>query len=254
MSRIRTRVLDIVGATAIAGLCTNSCVNNDGSVIVIGMLQPPIATGTGGSAQCVYTANLIGPFISTGIMDVAFTQEYSPVLLLGNQLVAQGNPALDRVETDNVIVQGAVVRVTDSTGAVLDNYTVPGDGFILASAGGTPGLAAFATTIVSSTAIGALGSIDYGITRRLVSYIKVFGITTGGTHIESGEVGVPVNVCKGCLVSFPAEANDPALTPQPNCLATGQSGSSVAPPCVYGQDQYVDCRLCGANPACNPLR
>ncbi|HEY1959807.1 MAG TPA: hypothetical protein VGH28_29560 [Polyangiaceae bacterium] len=251
---MKSRILGVVSAAAIVSLSASSCVSNDGSVIIIGVLAPPISTGSGGSAQCVYTANIIGPFISTGILDIAFSQEYQPELLLGNQLVAVGNAPLDRVETDNIVVQGAIVRVVDASGAQLDNYTVPGDGFIPASTGGTPGLSTFGTTIISPTAISALGTVGYGITRRLVSYVKVFGTTTGGTHIESGEVGVPVNVCNGCLVSFPAEANDPAQNPQPNCKLTGQSGSSVAAPCVYGQDQAIDCRLCGQNPACDPLR
>lgn len=252
MSRIRARILGVVSAAAIVGLSASSCVDNNGSVLLIGVLEPPIATGTGGSAQCIYTANIIGPFISTGILDIAFSQEYQPELLLGNQLVAVGNASLDRVETDNVIVQGAVVRVVDATGAQLDNYTVPGDGFIPASSGGSPGLGVFGTTIISPTAVAALGTVDYGVTRRLVAYVKIFGLTTGGTHIESGEVGIPVDVCKGCLVTFPAGANDPAQNPQPNCLLTGQSSSSVTPPCVFGQDQYIDCRLCGTNPACDP--
>jgi hypothetical protein len=253
MSRTRARIVGAITAAAIAGVSAASCVPNDGSLVVIGLLSPP-ATSSSGST-CGYTANLIGPFMSYGTMDIAFTQQYSPVLLLGNQMVPQSNPKQSKVETDDVIVQGAIVRVTDVTGATLDNYTVPGDAFVPAASGGVPGLAAFGTTLVSSNAVaafGGTGALGYGVTKRLISYVTVFGTTTGGSHIESGEVGIPVNACNGCLVSFPAEADDPALLKQPNCLATGQTGSSVSSPCVAGQDQPIDCRLCQGYAACDP--
>ena len=255
MSRTRARIVGGIAAAAIAGLSASSCVSNDGSVVIIGVLQPPLAAATGGSAVCVYTPNLIGPFVSTGVMDIAFTQEYTPEILVGNQLVAQGNASLDRIETDDVIVQGAIVNVTDTSGASLDNYTVPADGFIPASTGGTPGLAALGITIVSPGAVATFsGSLGYGVVKRLVANVIIFGTTTGGTHIESGQVGIPVDACNGCLVSFPNGSDDPSATTQPNCLASGQSSSSVLPPCVFGQDQAIDCRLCGGNPACDPNR
>jgi len=253
MSRIRAKIAAVTIAGVVAGASVSSCVDNNGSVVIIGMLAPPVTATSGGSTVCTYTPNIIGPYLSYGTMDAAFTNQYVPVLLLGNQLVAQANPSLDRLETDDVIVQGATVRVTDVSGATLDDYTVPGDGFIPASTGGTPGIAAFATTIVSPAVASQITtSISFGATKRLVSYVKVFGITTGGTHIESGEVGLPVDVCNGCLVTFPAAGDDPALAKQPNCLASGQSNTSISPPCVTGQDQPIDCRLCQGNPACDP--
>lgn len=256
MTRMKTKVIGAVAGAAIACLSVSSCVANDGSIIIIGMMSPPIATGTGGSAVCTYTPNIIGPFLSYGTMDVAFAQGgYVAVLLLGNQLVAQGNAALDRAESNNVNLTGAIVRVTDATGAELDNYTVPGAGFLLPSSGGTPGLGTYATTLVSPKAADAarqsLG-ISFG-TKRLISYIKVFGTTSGGTHIESGEIAIPVNACNGCLVTFPAGSDDPAQA-QPNCALSASSGSSstITEPCVFGQDQTIDCRLCQGNVACDP--
>jgi len=258
MPRTRAKIASVLLAGAVVSLSASSCVENDGSIIIIGILSPPITAAAGGASTCLYTPNIIGPFLSFGTVDVAFTTQYVPVLLLGNQLVTQANASLDRLETDDVIIQGATVRVTDASGATLDNYTVPGDGFLPASAGGTPGISAFATTIVSPNAIsqfapGGSSALAYGVTKRLVSYVKIFGITTGGTHIESGETGIPVDVCDGCLVTFPNGSDDPA-NPVINCGATGQSGSAISPPCVTGQDQYVDCRLCQGNDACDPAQ
>ncbi len=254
MTRRKTRIVGAIAGVIIAGLSATSCVSNDGSLIIIGVLAPPIAA-TGGA--CAYTANIIGPFLSYGTMDVAFTEQYVPTLLIGNQMVPVGNASTGRVETDNVILQGAIVRVTDAAGATIDNYTVPGDGFVIPASGGTAGITAFATTLISPTAADAARqatAATFG-TKRLVSYIKVFGTTTGGTHIESAEVGIPVDACFGCLVSFPNGSDDPAQAVQPNCLAsTSSSSSTVSAPCVFGQDQYIDCRSCQGNIACDPSK
>jgi hypothetical protein len=251
MALTKRRIVGAVVGAAVAALSATSCVDNDGSLVIIGILSPPIATG----GTCAYTANIIGPFLSYGTMDVAFSDQYIPTLLIGNQMVVQGNGSLDRVETDNVILQGAIVRVTDAAGATLDNYTVPGDGFVPPSSGGTAGIAAFATTLVSPTAANAVRADianNFG-TKRLISYVKLFGTTTGDTHIESGEVAFPIDACFGCLVTFPDGSDDESQMTQPNCLASSSSGgSAITQPCLTGQDQYVDCRLCQGNVACDP--
>jgi len=249
-STTRKIVAGLAGA-AFAALSASSCVDNDGSLVIIGIMSPPVATG----GTCAYTANIIGPFLSYGTLDVAFADQYIPTLLIGNQMNPQGNQSIDRVETDNVILQGAIVRVTDAAGATLDNYTVPGDGFVPPSSGGTAGIASFATTLVSPTAADAARqevAANFG-TKRLIAYVKVYGTTTGGTHLESGEVAFPVNACFGCLVTFPDGSDDEAQTVQPNCLATSSTGgSAITQPCLTGQDQYIDCRLCQGNVACDP--
>ena len=250
-----TRILGVAIGGFLAAASTSSCVANNASLVVLGVLTPPQSSGS--ASVCLYTPNLVGPYLSFGTMDVAFAEEYVPTLLLGNQLVPVGNPALDRIETNNIIIQGAIVRVTDATGATLDNYTAPGDGFIQPASGGTPGLSTFSTTLVSPKAADAvrqsLGN-TFGGTKRLISYVKVFGTTTGGTHIESGEVGIPINACNGCLVIFPSGSDDLAQTTQPNCAAQAAGGATTSTPCVFGQDQYIDCRLCQGNLACDPKR
>lgn len=252
MSRTIARVIGALSGAVVVAASVSSCVANDASLVIIGLMAPPLTTGTG--TACTYTPNITGPFQSGGFVDVAFTDEYSPVLLLGNQLIPRGDQANYRIETDAIIVQGAIVRVTDTGGATLDNYTVPGDAFILPSSGGTPGLAAFATTLISATAADAARqqiAASFG-SKRLIANVKVFGKTTGGTHIESGEVGIPVTACFGCLVIFPAGSNDPLQQPQPNCKGSTTGGSTISTPCSFGQDQPIDCRLCQTNIACDP--
>lgn len=240
-------------ALVVAGIAASACAANDGSVFVVGVLKPPTPAADG---TCTYTATASGPFAFYGTMDVALANSYSPVVLLGNQLVATGNAQQSRIETNRVQIQGSVVRVTDAAGTELRSYTVPASGFVDVASGTTPGYGAASTILVdpdTATALrNQLGGAP-GTTKTLISYAKFFGQTLGGTHIESGEFQFPITVCFGCTVSFPPSSSD-ASQPLPNCKGTigGASGGSLAQACVPGQDQNTDCRLCQGNVACTP--
>jgi hypothetical protein len=85
-----------------------------------------------------------------------------------------------------------------------------------------------------------------------VTYLRFFGNTLGGRYIESDEFEYPVDVCKGCLISFSPQDIRPGF-PVPNCLGNAAAGSSTAQqtlPCVVGQDLSIDCIQCQAIPDC----
>ena len=246
------KAIGVLVGGGIVIVSAGSCVRNDASLIIMGMLAPPVSASSGSTSSCLYQAVITGPFISTGVMDLAFTQEYEPVLLLGNQLVPQGNAALDKIETNNINVQGAVVSITDASGASVGaSYTAPASAFLQPSSGGTPGLATLAVPLISPQAAATVGTTFTG-TKRLISTVYVFGTTSGGTQIESNQAQFEVDACVGCLVVYPQAADDPTLAKQPNCAASGSTGgSSITVPCVMGQDQPIDCRLCSTtNPVC----
>ena len=126
-------------------------------------------------------------------------------------------------------------------------FTVPGSGFIDPATGATPSYGLTEAILIGS----AYGNFlvqegvlrrDFAV-RRFTSVVKVIGKTLGGTPVESGEWRYPLTVCYGCLVSFPPEASDPKLT-RPNCDLPAGTGTTVAAPCVLGQDDGVDCRVC----------
>jgi len=250
----RSVVSTVVAGAMAAAVASTACVANNGSLLILGVLAPPTNTGAAG-ASCLYTPTQDGPYLSYGTLDVAFAEQYVPTMLVGNQMVCRGDPSQFRVETDRVTLQGAIVRITDASGAQLTSYTVLGSGFVDCSSGGTMGLGTYSTTMIDPSTVDAvrqaLGS-TIGASKRLVGYAKVYGITTGGQHIESGEFSFPINACLGCLVTFPAGSADPAQ-PLPNCLATSSGGGgSSATPCIFGQDQTIDCRLCQNNAVCIP--
>jgi hypothetical protein len=250
MKRIWGRAL---AAMAVSVVAISACVSNDGSLFIQGVLAPPTA---GADGTCVYTTTATGPFISVGTLDVALGSQYIPTLLVANQLVERGASTQSRVETNRVQLQGAIVRVTSAAGAELRSYTVPSAGFVDVSTGGTPGYGAVSTVLVDSDTVNSLrqqlGGVGSGLIRLLV-YVKVYGVTLGGTHVETGEYQFPVNACFGCLVNFPADSVEPTLA-TPNCKAvsSGSGGGALAKPCVTGQDQAIDCRLCQGNIACTP--
>jgi hypothetical protein len=249
MSRRISRITCSIVSVVIVAASASSCVANDGSILIIGILAPPTSSGTGATAVCTYTADIMGPFLSFGTVDFAFTRQYIPELLLGNQLVPQANGSIDRLETDNINIEGAIVTVTDEgTGEQLDNYTVLGAGFLQPSSGGEPGIGTYATTMVSPKVADALGVFTG--TKRLISNVEVYGTTSGGTYLKSAQIPFEINACFGCLVVFSTAADDPASPIQPNCDASTTSGSTtITPPCVFGQDQAIDCQLCAGTGA-----
>jgi hypothetical protein len=86
----------------------------------------------------------------------------------------------------------------------------------------------------------------------LTTFVTFFGNTLGGQPVQTGEFSFPVDVCKGCLITFSAADMSP-LYPEPNCAQnpaqTGNAPSAL--PCIVGQDLSIDCIQCQAVPDCH---
>src|SRR5262249_49152118 len=121
--------------------------------------------------------------------------------------------------------------------------------------GTVPGYAPVTAIIIDPQTLGADGALQTtvsgGGTARLVTYTKFFGNTTGGKSIESDEFEFPVDVCKGCLISFSATDINPNFG-APNCLGASGGGSSLPTPCFPGQDFLIDCAACQQIADCHP--
>jgi hypothetical protein len=244
-----------IGGVLAAGIVltvASACVENKGTLFVQGVMAPPIAmAGTG----CIFDPQATSTLqLYQGVLDIAFSNTYSPVFLMANEMVPRGSTAQLRVETSRVQLQGATVRLTDATGAQITAFTALSGGYVRESDGNTPGYGAFAVTVIDpDTVEGVLRpqlTTRYS-SKRVIAYVKPYGQTLGGLHVEAGEYQWPIEVCNGCLVSFPVDAQDP-LQPTPNCLNAGTGAASINSPCFFGQDQIIDCRLCPNNPACQP--
>lgn len=204
--------------------------------------------------DCVARPEPDGLAVGVGAIDIALRDEYLGWLLLGNQLVARGSQDLIRSESNRMALKSAEVRVEDVNGNVMSEYTVPITGFLDQSEGTEPGFGVALVPLVDSRALAnlqkttPLGSSQ----KRLVSFIKVTGRTLGGSEVTSNEFQFVVLACKGCLVSFPPEADDPNQD-GPDCLAPVEGGGVVDTdaPCSIGQDRLVNCQTCaGTNTFC----
>jgi hypothetical protein len=235
-----------IGAVVVA----TACVHDDQTLFIRSVQAAP---QTVVNNQCIYTPDPTQPVLSNGIVDDAFTDSYFGWMLLGDQMIPQGNPNAPTTETSRIEVEGVIVRITDILGNQLDNYTRAGAATVDPSSGTTPGWAVLGAEIVSPKAIAAAVG-NGGEPVRVITYIKAFGHTLGGTYIESNEFQFPVDICKGCLVIFPAGSSDPTLQAlcggQPNCKAPATG--VVTTQCYLGQDQAIDCRQCGGIGICDP--
>ncbi len=133
-------------------------------------------------------------------------------------------------------IEGAVVRIVDSSGHQLNTFTQPVGITIPASSGTTPGYSPIGMQILDATTVNSLDVPFDGGSVDVVAYTRFFGHTSGGQYVESDDFGFPITVCRGCLV-----------TVVDSCSA---STSSTSQPCIIGQD-FQRCR-CDGFPALIP--
>jgi hypothetical protein len=236
---LATGLTSMVGVSVIV----SACAHDDSSFFLQDVLAPPLGAGTSG---CVFTADPTQALLSEGILDVElignFANAYEAVFLAGNQLIPEGNQAQQTTETSRIVIQGAVVTITDAAGAQLAYYTTLGAGFLNPSNGTSPGYGGVTFTIVDPTTIEALkGQLGWLERQTIVTYTKAFGTTLGGDHIESNTFIFPITVCKGCLIEF---FTDPAQVPQPNCQAVVPATSGGPAVCFFGQEAAIPCIDC----------
>jgi hypothetical protein len=245
-----------VGAVAFAA----ACVHDDSTIFIQDVLAPQEVSN---NQPCIFTSSTTQAVLPSGVLDIDFRYQYDPTYLVGNQMVQEQNTQQLMTETSTVNIQGAVVRITDSGGAQLTTFTRLAAGTLYPSTGGVPGYAPISVTTIDRDTILNNSTIQSTVINaarpgvvRLVTYVRFFGKTLGGKYVESNEFEFPVDVCKGCLITFSPQDiyMDPTgHIPVPNCLGSG-AGSSAAQqslPCVVGQDLQIDCIQCLNVPDCH---
>ncbi len=240
-------------AIATTGGLIAACAHDDSTVFVRGVQAPP-ATMTGG--VCTFTADPGGAFLSTGVLDIAFTGGYSAEVLVGSQLISQANHDQIRTESASITLQGAIVRLTDASGTQIKSFTSLSSGFVLPGNGSTASYGDTAVTLIDPATSDLLrATLPAHGSKLILAFFKIFGQTLGGTSVETDEFQFPINVCNGCLVVFPSGSQDNALAMvenKPNCKGTGATTTMITTPCISGQDVPVDCRTCQGLAVCDP--
>jgi hypothetical protein len=256
MNRIRGHLTTGMAASSLVLALVAGCTDDNPGFFIRGVLAAPTGAAATG---CVYTADPTAPTVGNGVLDVAFISSYTPSILVGNQLIARDDPSVPRVDTSRIIMQGAVVKLTDLQGKEIRSFTTLGSGLVDGASGSSPGYGIMTASLVDPEAAKSLRDALQADPARgskgVLAKFKVFGRTVGGVDIETAEYQLPITVCDGCLVTFPADSVDVALqaqTGKPNCKAPVPAAGGGGAACVPGQDQPIDCRLCQGNPACDP--
>jgi hypothetical protein len=236
----------VTGLTAVGGIAVfaPACAHNDSSFFIHGVLAPPQSASTSG---CFFTQDPTQAELFSGVLDVGVRSDYQAVMLVGNQIIPQGNQLQLMTETSHIEVQGAVVTVVDeATQAQLSYYTAIGSGFVDPSNGTSPGYAPVAFTIVDPTASATLlAELRPFEQRNIISYVKAFGTTLGGDYEETNTFGFQITACNGCLVQYTSTMPAPFCNP---AVAPSTTGPSF---CFLGQDAPFDCHDCLGDPICD---
>jgi hypothetical protein len=237
------RAVPILVIVAACGGSTSSSSNGGGFVIapsffVRDVITPPVASGNG----CLYSSDPSQPTLSSGTLDVMFATKYAPAILVGNTAPPDGGDGARGAIT------GFDVTVTDAGGATIGSFHSDAAGFVDGAYGGTPSYAAVTATLLddATAAVARTRMPDAGTT-RVIAHAAVTGKSASGNPVKSIPFDFPIDLCDGCLISFPPDVG-------PTRSGCGMTPTNYFPqPCVVGQDQAIDCRLCYAtHPACRP--
>ncbi len=244
MRRFPFKYLLAIGAAGLSAMALPSCATNDSMIYFVGVAARQ-------QGACTVKADLTAPILAKGTLDRLFATEYVAALIVGNQLMQRGSRERVRTETSQVSLKGAEIKLENSQGKELvPAFSSIGTGFVDASDGQTAAPSAMFATIIPNSVMSKLTP------GTVVSKVRVFGTTLGGEDVESGELLFPIEVCDGCLVSFPADARDPAADSMTYQCKLTSADTAAAPaaalaPCDLGIDLPVPCTVCsGLYDAC----
>ena len=225
---LRRTVLSI----AALGAATGGCADNDSALFIRSVIK--LEPG-----DCVASAQPEATSLAFGVYDIglAETGSYFAFLLVGNQLSRQGDRDKVRTETSRISLRGADVEVRTVEGATITTFATDGAGFADVGTATEPGYGIMPAELRPRSAAEGLDRVNVSV--------RVVGETLGGTEIRSSELIFPINICRGCTVSFPADAIDTVLG-----MGTCSGEPAIPPACLEGQDALTDCRSCAQNPCC----
>jgi hypothetical protein len=114
MKRFLWKVGVATGTSLFMGAVISACAHNDASIFIRQVFLPVIPS----NGECTFTADPTQAAESVGAADVSFAnlRTYSPEVLIGNQIISQGNADMEQAETSRVFVYGAITRITDLAG------------------------------------------------------------------------------------------------------------------------------------------
>lgn len=235
----------LAGAT----LSTVGCAENESSLFVIGVYALS-------RTQCVADPSASAVLLPAGTLDRTLANGYNAALLVGSHLTERGSRENLRTETSRLSIEGAHITLFSTEGNEIQLPDVAATGLVNPATGTDPGRATVFAQLIRPGDLDVLGPAGQAVVR-----IRIFGTTLGGQEIESGDYDFPIQVCDGCLISYPSEAFDPTApmgTYLCNFAADAEATDTTVEICNLGQDDVVPCTLCASfndacrDPAMNP--
>jgi hypothetical protein len=237
MRRLSLKTVLAFGVACLSAGALPSCATNDSMMFIIGVYARKQGT-------CEPKAEFESPIWDRGVLDRAFAGEYRASLLIGNQLTQRGSRDRLRTETSRVALKGAEITLESVDGRqLLEPFSAIGTGFVDASDGTDPGLAIMSATLIPAKAAQSLPD------GTVVARVRAFGTSLGGEDVESNELAFPIEVCTGCLVTFPASARDLTADGDDYQCKVAEDDAATASqdtdlPCTLGIDLPVPCTAC----------
>lgn len=202
----------VVLAVAVASA---ACVQDNPGLVIAGNIQA--------DDSCVFAPSG-GTLVAYGTYDVAFEHSYLVSPYFRSGLVARGDPTVPRAEPNDIIMEGAVVDLTDEGGASLGiaSYTVAMTAYVPAAVDGTAGEATGLVQAIPAATGRQLAALTAGAPKTIVANMAFFGHTVGGTAVDASPWAWTIQVCTGCLQA-------PCATMLTGVCFPGQDGYQYLP-------------------------
>lgn len=240
-SQVRTGFWALAAVAAGPG-----CVGEEFSQVltIVGNKAPSPACDIDGAETGIYKTR--------GTVDLVLTSQYAFHAIVKNNMPS--SLAVQKRANTDARLEANVVHLNKAE----ITYKYPGDApaFTAAPKGGSafiaqtvnPGLSAAVTIPVVEAAVATAISEALGVRDgtnptpegTVVVTIQIVGTMLDGSPLKSHSFDFPIRFCKGCLLTFPAEAK--LGEGNPNCRNEDQVPTER--PCAIGQDDFVDCRIC----------
>ncbi len=210
--------------------------------------------------------------LSVGRVDLSIADSYSIFPLVQNNLldvtqVKKFTVEDGRINTHDILLKSAVIEYT-----ALDQITAPLQETVVLPLSATIPLGttlAMGVEVFSTAQLQLIRQAEEFLifdsqsnvrpvrtSARIIVRLRLRGETLDGKDIESNEFTFPIEVCNGCLITYPPDAIDITAGQVPNCsnlgavdaeIETTTGLSDINPGCffVLGTDSnQVDCRDC----------
>lgn len=168
----------------------------------------------------------------TGVLDLNFATEYVADLRFRQSNSSDG---------ETLVITGALISIDGPSGLSVTlphRQEVP----VYASLDSNENVVLPFVLIHDNVGQQLAAAIDrQGTVVPMMIRLEILGETLSGDPIVSNLFTYPIEVCRGCLLEFPAEADDPDLPGRDCSFSTGEL---PADPCRFGQDDLIDCRSC----------